>query len=348
MKKIRFGFLSTANIGRKNWKSIRSSGNSVVTAIASRDIARSRRFIAGLQKEAPFETTPAAFGSYEELIDSPDVDAVYIPLPTGLRKEWVLRAAAAGKHVICEKPCGVNAAEVREMISACKKNRVQFMDGVMFMHNPRMNRLRKALNDGKSIGRIMRITSNFSFRMAENVYDRNIRINSRLEPAGCVGDLGWYNIRFALWAMNWKMPREVHGRILAGRRASKNLAPVPMDFSAEMIFDDDASASFYCSFLAEYQNWVHVSGTKGSFVVPDFVHGGSGHDESFELNQKEVLVKCCNCGDRHDDSDEFVQKTIMVRNFSNQVRSGKLNDDWPVWALKTQQVVDACLDTAGS
>ncbi|HTR43246.1 MAG TPA: Gfo/Idh/MocA family oxidoreductase, partial [Pseudomonadales bacterium] len=130
MKKIRFGFLSTANIGRKNWKSILASGNSVVSAVASRDEAKSRKFVAEMQKEAPFEEKPEAFGSYEELIESPNVDAVYMPMPTGLRKEWVLRAAAAGKHILCEKPCGVNAAEVQEMISACKKNHVQFMDGV--------------------------------------------------------------------------------------------------------------------------------------------------------------------------------------------------------------------------
>ncbi len=71
------------------------------------------------------------------------MDAVYIPLPTGLRQEWVVRAAEAGKHVICEKPCAVSAADLSEMISACRKNRVQFMDGVMFMHNPRLGRVRE-------------------------------------------------------------------------------------------------------------------------------------------------------------------------------------------------------------
>jgi len=346
MKKIRFGFLSTANIGRKNWKSIHDSGNSVVSAVASRDIARSRKFIVELQKEAPFKEKPEAFGSYEELLASPNVDAVYIPLPTGLRKEWVVRAAAAGKHIICEKPCGADAAEVQEMISACKKNRVQFMDGVMFMHSPRMKQLRKVLDDGKSVGKLKRITSNFSFRMAEDVYDKNIRINSELEPAGCVGDLGWYNIRFTLWVMNWKMPREVRGHIIAERRANRNLAPVPMEFSAELIFDDDTSAAFYCTFLAQYQNWVHVSGKEGWLLVPNFVHGAAGHDQPFELNLEEVPVKCCKCRGRHSDSREFAQQTHMIRNFSKQVLSGKLNEDWPMWALKTQQVVDACLASA--
>jgi predicted dehydrogenase len=328
MKKLRFGFLSTANISRKNWRSVHASGNAIVAAVASRDMARARQYIKELQAEAPFETPPVALGSYEELLASKDIDAVYIPLPTGLRKTWVLRAATAGKHVICEKPCGLKAADVQEMISACKKNGVQFMDGVMFVHNPRMSRMRKILDDGKSIGQIKRITSNFSFHMDENVYGQNVRINSALEPAGCLGDLGWYNIRFSLWAMNWELPREVHGRILSQRRARKNLAPVPVDFSAELVFDDRASAGFYCSFIAQYQNWVHVSGANGQLRV-------------FQLNQKEVRVKYPGKFTK-----DLAQATAMIRNFSNQIRSGKLNDEWPMWALKTQKVLDACIESA--
>lgn len=346
MKKIRFGFLSTARIGFKNWKAIRDSGNAVLTAVASRDTERSRKFIAGMQAEAPFETAPAAMGSYEELIASSNVDAVYIPLPTALRKEWVLRAAAAGKHVICEKPCGVSAADVEEIIASCAQHRVQFMDGVMLMHNPRTARLREIFDDGRSIGDIRRITSSFSFRMDEDAFGTDIRINSGLEPSGCLGDLGWYCIRISLFAMNWKMPRAVSGRILLERRAAKNLAPVPTDFSGELIFDGNVSASFYCSFVADYQNWVHVSGTKGLLLVPDFTKANDDHEPAFELNRKEVRVKCCNCRGKHSDSLEFAQQTHMIRNFANQILSGKLNKDWPEWALKTQQVVDACLNAA--
>ena len=105
MSKLRIGFLSTANIGRQNWKAVFSSGNCVVTAVASRDLERSRRFIAENQEKAAFATPPAPLDSYEALLASKDVDAVYIPLPTGLRREWVVRAAEAGKHVVCEKPC---------------------------------------------------------------------------------------------------------------------------------------------------------------------------------------------------------------------------------------------------
>ena len=102
MNKLRFGILGAAGIARKNWKAIFHSGNCEVVAVASRDVERGRKFIVESQAQVPFATTPAVFGSYEELLASPDADAVYVPLPTGLRKEWVMCAAAAGKHVICE------------------------------------------------------------------------------------------------------------------------------------------------------------------------------------------------------------------------------------------------------
>ena len=96
---LRWGILSTAEIARKNWKAILNSGNGVVTAVASRNLDRSQRFIAGCQAQAPFSSAPQAVGSYEALLASKEVDAVYIPLPTGLRKEWVIRAAEARKHM---------------------------------------------------------------------------------------------------------------------------------------------------------------------------------------------------------------------------------------------------------
>src|SRR5208282_4370307 len=222
MKKLRFGILSTANIGRKDWKAIFHSGNSIVTAVASRDLERSHKFIRECQAEAPFETPPVALGSYEELLASRNVDAIYFPLPTGLRWEWVVRAAEAGKHVFCEKPCAVSAAELEGMISACRKKRVQFMDGVMFMHNRRLGQIRAVLDDGASVGPLKRIASHFSFLGAEDFLRGDIRVDGALEPFGCLGDLGWYCIHFALWTMNWQMPGRVHGRVIsrAGNKSS--------------------------------------------------------------------------------------------------------------------------------
>ncbi|MFI4981964.1 MAG: Gfo/Idh/MocA family oxidoreductase, partial [Nevskiales bacterium] len=91
----RWGILGSANIARKNWKAIHNAGNSALVAVASRERSRAQRFIDECQASAPVKAAPAACGSYEELLGRRDLDAVYIPLPTGIRKEWVLRAAQA-------------------------------------------------------------------------------------------------------------------------------------------------------------------------------------------------------------------------------------------------------------
>jgi predicted dehydrogenase len=349
MNKLRFGILSTAGIGRKNWKAIFNSGNSIVTAVASRDGTRSREFIRECQREFPFAAEPAALGSYEELLASKDVDAVYIPLPTGLRKEWVLRAAAAGKHVICEKPCGVSFADVQEMADACRKNRVQFMDGVMFMHSPRLPRVREVLDDGKSVGSIRRISSAFSFCATDEFSSGNIRMDGRLEPAGCLGDLGWYCIRFTLWAMKWQLPHTVTGRILSESKPTGGRVPAFTEFSAELFFDGNVSAEFYCSFIASEQQWAFISGRNGWLRLPDFVHPFNSRKPAFEVNQTEIRIREAGAAQKQTpipESGELghatAQNTIMFRNFANQVFSGKLNEEWPMWALKTQKVLDAC------
>jgi predicted dehydrogenase len=214
---------------------------------------------------------------------------------------------------------------------------------VMFMHHPRLERIRRVLDDGTSIGQVKRITSSFSFHLAEKAYDTNVRVNSRLEPAGCLGDLGWYCIRFTLWAMGWRMPREVTGRILA-QRGGAGSRQVPADFSAELIFDDDTSAGFYCSFIAEYQHWAHISGDRGQLRVADFVHPEGGLETNFEVNGSLVRVK--SGGGRRVKAAAVAQPTRMIRNFVQQVFSGKLNREWPESALKTQRVMDACLEAA--
>jgi predicted dehydrogenase len=347
MKKLRIGFLSAAGIGRKNWKAIFNSGSAVVAAVASRDVEKSRKYIDELQSQFAYTEKPRALGSYAELLASPDIDAVYIPVPTGLRKEWVLRAAAAGKHVVCEKPCGVSAADLKDMLSACAKNRVQFMDGVMFMNSPRLPAVRKVLDDGKSVGGIRRISSAFNFLGHGNFCKNNIRVNGALEPAGCLGDLGWYNIRFSLWAMNWKLPHTVTGKILSQSAATGGRVPSPTEFSSELFFAGGVSAGFYCSFVAQFQQWVVVSGDKGYLRMPDFVHVRNA--PAFEVNGADVLVKVPGATNRPPSADPLemghasAQDTWMWRNFAKQIASGKLNKDWPMWSLKTQIVLDACL-----
>ena len=350
MKPLRIGILGTAGIARKNWKAIRSSGNCVVTAVASRDVARGRAYIAECQRQQPFKKTPDALGSYDELLAASNVDAIYVPLPTGLRKEFVLRAAQNGKHVLCEKPCAPGAADLREMLAACKKHRVQFLDGVMFMHNPRLAQVRKILDDGRSVGPIRRIASGFSFYPGEEFFQNNIRANAALEPTGSLGDLGWYCLRFALWTFHWQMPESVTGKILSRSKNLPGRPGSPTEFAATLYYPGGVTVEFYSSFRAAYQQWVHISGQNGWLRVPDFVHPFNTHEPSFEVNEKFITVrartKCPRGVKPMELGHATAQDTRMWRNFADQIFSGKLNADWPMWALKTQEVLDACMKAA--
>jgi predicted dehydrogenase len=134
--------------------------------------------------------------------------------------------------------------------------------------------------------------------------------------------------------MNWQMPDRVEGKIIS--RAENDSSGVPLEFSAELFFDSGVSAGFYCSFLTAYRQWVDVSGVRGHLRVPDFVLPVADGNLAFEVNDRIVTT----------DSAWGAQQVNMFENFANQIFSGKLNDEWPVWALKTQKVVDACFDSA--
>ncbi|HEY4084425.1 MAG TPA: Gfo/Idh/MocA family oxidoreductase [Bryobacteraceae bacterium] len=346
---LRWGILGTAQIARKNWRAIRNSGNATVAAVASRSLDRSGQFIDECQAEVPMETAPRALGSYEELLASPDIEAVYIPIPTGLRKEWVIRAARAGKHVLCEKPCAVTTGDLREMLDACRENHVQFLDGVMFMHSRRLARMREILDDPASVGEIRRIQCAFTFNAPPEFYEGNIRSQPGLEPHGCMGDVGWYCLRLSLWAMQWQMPRQVSARML-----SENI--VPTELSGELRFDNGVSAGFYCSFRTNNQQWAVITGTRGYLRIDDFVLPVAGNNLDFEIEHLEYRVSGCDVrmvpgATRHSITEPShgeagAQECNMFQAFSEQVRSGSLNPEWPRIALQTQLVMNACLESA--
>lgn len=352
----RWGILSTAGIAKKNWHSVANSGNGRVTAVASRSVEKAQQFISECCASVPVAHKVEAVGSYEALLARSDVDAVYIPLPTGLRTGWVIKAAQAGKHVMVEKPCGVTAADVRKMIDACQEANVQFMDGVMFMHSARMKQLREVLDDGKSVGTIRRIVSQFSFYAADEWVQSNIRASSQLEPAGCLGDLGWYTIRIILWALNFEMPTEVRGRILHGAKRPDSSEDVPMEFQGELHFQSGVSATFFNSFRANHQQWVNVSGTKGYLQVNDFVLPYFGNEVAFEVGNHNFAVDGCRFNmekfvHRHTVSEysnntHNSQETELFRTFAGLVLSGKRDSYWPEIALKTQLILDAALKSA--
>jgi predicted dehydrogenase len=354
-KLCRWGILGAANIARKNWDAIRHAENATLVAVASRSQEKAKEYIAECQLVAPHEQTPAAC-TYEELLARKDIDAVYIPLPTAIRKPWVIQAAKAGKHVLCEKPCAPTVADLEEMLAVCRQNKVQFMDGVMFMHGDRLRLMRGVLDDGDKIGPIKRITSQFSFLAQPEFMATNIRASSDLEPLGALGDLGWYDIRFTLWAMNYQLPTHVTGRILTAGKRPDASGDVPLEFSGEMWFPGGTTAAFYCSFLTQIQQWANISGTTGCLQVNDFVVPSYGCEVAFEHIISNLDRMGCDynmprrsqriASPEYSNNHPTAQETGMFRTFSRIVLSGRLEPEWEQFALATQKVVNACLESA--
>lgn len=352
----RWGFLSTATIANKNWLAILHSGNGTVNAVASRSVEKAQAFIDRCQAENPFEQPPVAFGSYEALLSSDAIDAVYIPLPTGLRRDWVVKAAEAGKHVMCEKPCARNESELREMVDACAANGVQFMDGIMYMHNDRLKRIREVLDSDQGVGQLKRVAMQFSFCSDEGFQAGNIRTNSDLEPQGCLGDLGWYTIRFALFVMNYRMPKTVSANMIHAHHRPDSPDAVPMEVECCLDFGDGVTASFYNSFLTGHQQWAHISGTEGHIKVTDFVLPYHGNETKFYSARPEFAVNGCDFSmfeNRIDyalqesaNSAVDAQETKLFRNFSALVNDKQLDPFWPEVSLKTQRILDACMQAA--
>jgi predicted dehydrogenase len=343
--------LSTAVIARKNWKAIQLAENAQLVAVASRSVDRAREFIDECQARQPVRQGVEAVGDYAALIERADIDAVYIPLPTGLRKQWVLRAAAAGKHVLCEKPCAVSASDLDEMTGACQQHGVQFMDGVMFMHAARLGEMRAAIDRGE-IGRLRRIAIQFSFCAPPEFFAENIRSNSGLEPHGCLGDLGWYAIRLMLWANHWQLPRSVSARMIDAIERPDTPRPVPTELSAELQFGDDVSASLFCSFRTHHQQWAHLSGDAGTLQVADFVLPYFSSESTFELGQADFVLDGCDFNmerrarrivvQGYSNSHATSPETNMFRSFSRLALGGQPDAFWPDVSFKTQQVLDAC------
>ena len=184
--KVRYGVLSTANIGlKKVIPGMQQSHNSEITAIASRDLARA-------QQAAAAHNIPKAYGSYEELLADPEIDAVYIPLPNDLHVPWSIKALEAGKHVLCEKPIGLDVAEVHQLIAARDRTGLHVAEAFMVAVHPQWLRTRELIRQG-AIGDLRLIQGHFSY---SNTRPDNIR-NSIASGGGALMDIGCYLIFFA-------------------------------------------------------------------------------------------------------------------------------------------------------
>ena len=245
---VRWGILSTANIGvRKVIPATQKAERCEVVAIASRDGERAARTAAELG-------IPRAHEGYDSLLSDSEVDAVYIPLPNSEHAAWTIAAARAGKHVLCEKPLAMTAAEAEEMVRACSNEGVLLMEAFMYRLHPSWEAVRDLVASGR-IGRVRAIQSWFSFY---NDDPGNIRNVPEL-GGGALYDIGCYCINLS---------RMLFGGEPTGIEASVTRDATGTDVltSAILAFDDDV-AVFTCSTRAEPDQRVHIYGTEGRISI---------------------------------------------------------------------------------
>lgn len=346
--RVRFGFMSTAAITAKNRRAIAVAKEAVtLTAVGSRDVKRAEEWAEAASKDG-FAVT--AHGSYEALLADPNCDAIYMPLPCSLHVEWVLKAAAAGKHVLVEKPTAVSLQQLEDMITACRKAGVLFMDGTMFSHCSRLAKMSPYVLDG-GMGPLRRAVSGFSFLADDEWLATNIRTKKALEPFGSLGDLGWYQLRFALWARGWELPTSV-----SCVSHSTNADGVPLDVTGTVVWARDGfKMTFDCSFLMPFRQWVEVVGTTGVLKLDDFVITRSHKSCEFTVVTDPRLDETHSnvLGERKDvELLDVNQEADMFRDFAAAVAAGPAaHVQWAKQSLLTQAVLDACqasVDAAGA
>ncbi len=246
---LKFGILSTAKIAHEHLiPAIQQSDNAKLEAIASRDLKKAR-------KMSDRFNVPQAFGSYEELLASPDIDAVYIPLPTSQHVEWALKAVQAGKHVLVEKPLALKASDITKLIKARDKAGVIVSEAFMVAYHPQWMKVRDLLKK-KAIGKLRRIESSFTYF---NVDANNMRNRPEL-GGGALPDIGVYPT--------------VCARLATGLEPTTATATVEFDpkfktdrYANIQLTFDDIDMSFYVSTQMANRQTMVFHGDKGFIEI---------------------------------------------------------------------------------
>ena len=247
--KLRWGVLSTAKIGLKKVIPAMQLGEySSVVAIASRDLAMAREAAEGLG-------IATAYGSYEELLADPDVDAIYNPLPNHLHVPWTIKAAEAGKHVLCEKPISLTVAEAESLLAVRERTGVKIGEAFMVDCHPQWIRVRELLDEGR-IGDLRSILGFFSYY---NVEPKNIRNQADI-GGGALMDIGCYMVHASRYAFRQEPVRVVASIDRDPRMQTDRLTSAILEFNG-------GQSIFTCSTqLVPYQR-IHFLGSKGRIEV---------------------------------------------------------------------------------
>lgn len=249
MSIVRWGVLSTAKIAReKVVPALQAADNGAVVALAGRDAEHTRAVADRLG-------VPRAHPSYEALLADDEVDAVYIPLPNHLHAEWTIRAAAAGKHVLCEKPLALTAAQAAEMVDACAGAGVILMEAFMYRLHPSWQRAVELVREGR-IGDVVAVDSWFSYHNDDPANIRNIAAYG----GGALLDIGCYAVNLSRLLFG--------GEPTAVGATMRRDATSGVDILTAAVLDfDDGVATFGCGTRSEPDQYVHVHGTAGRLSI---------------------------------------------------------------------------------
>jgi predicted dehydrogenase len=258
-KPLRWGLLSTARINRAVIPPIRESPRHELRAVASRDLARGRAY-------AQEWGISVVHDGYDALLADPDIDVVYNPLPNSLHAEWTIRAAHAGKHVLCEKPLALSVDEVDAIAAAAARAGVVVTEAFMYRHHPQTLRLKALVDDG-AIGALRLVRGAFSFTLARPDDD------PRRIPAlggGSLWDVGCYPVSMARYLVG----REPVGVIGWQQLSSSGIDEV----FAGMLDFGGVFAQFDSGFVVPFRTHLEIVGTEGTITVPvPFKPGLSEH-----------------------------------------------------------------------
>ena len=246
--RLRWGLLGTARINRSVIPAIRGSARSELTAVASRSADVARTY-------AGEWNIPRAMGSYESLVDDPDVDVLYVPLPNHLHCEWTVRALEAGKHVLCEKPLALTLDEVDRIADASRRTGRVAAEAFMYRHHP-LTAAAQAIVAGGRLGAITAYKGAFTFALTREG-------DVRFDPAmggGSLWDVGCYPLSYANFLAD-AAPVEVVG----WQRTSSH--GIDMEFFAMMRYASGAVAQFDCGFAGPFRTDMEVVGTGGALRI---------------------------------------------------------------------------------
>jgi predicted dehydrogenase len=249
---VKWGIVSTADINRKVIPGAHASDKVELVAVASRDQARADAYAREWE-------IPRAYGSYEALLDDPDVEAVYISLPNTMHVEWTIKALEAGKHVLCEKPFTRHPEEIDIAFDLAERTGRLLSEAFMYRHNPQTKKLAELVADG-AIGELRLVRSAFSYSLYE---EDNIRLRTDLE-GGALMDVGCYCVSGS--------------RLLAGEpvavRGEAWYGPTGTDwvFGGLLRFPNDVLATFDCGTAMPNRDELEAIGSEGSIFIDDPWH----------------------------------------------------------------------------